>query len=105
MATRQDGTGRPAQPARVRPVHDGAARKDHDAVFLAHRQRQVLPPQQVAAHGVAPAHMPPFVALGVVLVEEVILAVEEDQPVRVVHEVLRRREVEERPQVLRGGVR
>ena len=51
---------------------------------------QMLPSQQVAADGVAPAHMPPLVALGVVLVEEVVLAVEEDQPVRVVHEVLSR---------------
>ena len=37
--------------------------------------------QQVAADGVAPAHVAPRLADGIVLVEEVILAVVEDEPV------------------------
>jgi hypothetical protein len=56
----------------------------------------MFPVEQVAADGVPPAHVPPFIAFGVVLVEEVILAIEEDQPVRVVHEVLRGCEVKTR---------
>ena len=89
-----------AQPARVRAIHDRAAGEDHDAVLLAECDRQVFPVQQVAAHTMSPAHMPPPVAERVVLVEQVILAVEEHEPVRVVHEVRWRREVDLRPQRL-----
>ena len=46
--------------------------------LLAERDGQVLPAHEVAADGVAPAHVTPAVPLGVVLVEQVILAVEED---------------------------
>ena len=72
-------------------------------VLLAQGDRQVLPAHEVAADGVAPAHVAPAVPLGVVLVEQVILAVEEDQPVGVVDEVLRGREVEQRPPSASGS--
>src|SRR5262249_9417709 len=48
---------------------------------------------QVAADCVAPAHVAPPLARGVVLVEEVILAIVEDHSIRVVHPILRGREV------------
>src|SRR3954449_3534882 len=49
---------------------------------------------EITAHGVPPGHMAPRVAERVVLVEEVILALVVDEPVRVVHPVLRRREMQ-----------
>ena len=64
------------------------------------RHRQMLPVQHVAADGVPPAHVPPLGAERVVLVEEVVLALVVDEPVGIVHEVARRREVEPRPQRL-----
>ena len=64
---------------------------------------QVGPVQQVAADRVAPAHMAPLPPERVVLIEEVVLALVEDEPVRVVHEVLRRREVHARAQGLEYG--
>ena len=86
-----------AEPARVPPVVDGAAGEGHDAVLLPQGEGEVAPAQHVGARRVPPAHVPPDVALGVVLVEEVVLAAEVHEPVRVVHEVARRREVVERP--------
>ena len=85
------------------PVDHDAAREDHHALLFAQRDRQVLPVQHVGADGVAPAHMAPRLAEGIVLVEEVVLALVEDEPVRVVHEVPRRREVEPRAQGLVVG--
>ena len=64
--------------------------------------RQVLPAHEVAADGMPPAHVPPAISLGVVLVEEVILAIEEHEPVGVVDEVLERCEVVDRPPSLRA---
>ena len=94
-----------AKPARVVPVDDDAAREDHHPVGFVQGDRQVLPVQQVGADGVAPAHMAPLLAQRVVLVEQVVLALVEDEPVRVVHEVARWREVELRPQWLVIGRR
>ena len=99
-------TGRTAKAARVGLVHHRAAREDHHPAFFAQGHLQVLPAQEVAAHGVAPAHVSPAVAEGVVLIEEVVLAVEKDEAVGVVHEVAGRGEVEAWPQRLgvgRGG--
>jgi hypothetical protein len=47
----------------------------------------MVPTHEVAADGVPPAHVAPAVPLGIVLVEEVILVPEEDEPVGVVDEV------------------
>src|SRR3954447_14176829 len=49
---------------------------------------------EITAHRVPPGHVAPRVAERVVLVEEVILALVVDEPVRVVHPVLRGREME-----------
>ena len=70
----------------------------------------MLPMDEVVADGVAPVHMAPRGAVGVVLVEQVPFAAEEDRPVRVVHPPGRRKEMIRRPpRVLRrlragGGV-
>src|SRR3954453_12256964 len=58
---------------------------------------------EITAHGVPPGHMAPRVPERVVLVEEVILAPVVDEPVGIVHPVLRRREVELRPVELLVG--
>ena len=83
-----------AEPAGVGLVDDGAAGEDHHACSSRERDRQLLPVHEVAAHRVAPATCCPSSSpYGVVLVEEVVLAVEVDQAVGVVHPVLRRRVV------------
>ena len=92
-----------AEPARVVPVDDGTAGEDHHAVLFGQGDGQVLPVQHVGADGMAPAHVPPGLAERVVLVEQVVLALVEDESVRVVHEVAGRREVEPRAQRLVVG--
>ena len=52
------------------------------------RHPQLLPVDQVLGDGVAPGHVAPVRALGVVLVEHVVLAVVVDESVGVVHPVL-----------------
>ena len=54
---RRSGRQRPLE---LFAIDDGAAREDHDAVLLAQRDGQVLPVQEVAAHGVSPAHVAPL---------------------------------------------
>src|SRR5262245_22232695 len=57
-----------------------------------------MPPvDEIGAHRVSPAHVAPGIAERIVLIEEVVLALEEDEPVRVVHEVPLGREVEAWP--------
>ena len=70
------------------------------------RNRKILPMHQVFADGVAPTHVSPDVALGIVLVEEVILTFVKDRPIRVVHEILWRRDVVLRTPrlIVRGGL-
>ena len=82
-----------AESAAVFPIHHHAARKDHYAVFLGDRRRQLLPVDEIRAHGVTPSHMSPLVAERVVLIEEVIFASEVHRAVRVVGPVDGRREV------------
>ena len=73
-------------------VDYGASREDHD-VALRHRHAEIAPIHQIAADGMAPAQMPPTIAAWVVLVEEMVLAVVEDEPVWIVHPICRRREM------------
>ena len=61
---------------------------------------KLLPVHQVAADGVAPVHVAPFPAVRIVLVEQVILAVVEDEAVGVVVPAASRREVELRAEPL-----
>src|SRR3954467_14337194 len=62
---------------------------------------------QVAADRVPPGHVLPLRAERVVLVEEVVLALVVDEPVRIVHPVLRRRVMKLRPEelLIAGGRR
>ena len=83
--------------ARVPPVDDGAAREDRLVALLRDGDGQVRPVHEVAADGMSPGHVPPRASERVVLVEEVVLAAVVDQPVRIVHPVGGRREVELRP--------
>jgi hypothetical protein len=51
------------------------------------------PVDEVPADGMTPAHMSPYIPKWIVLVKQVILAVEEHQSVRIVHEIQRWGEV------------
>src|SRR4051794_10590217 len=57
----------------------------------------MLPMHQIRAHRMPPTHMPPFVAERIELVKQVILTLEENQPIRVVHPIGRRRKMKLRP--------
>src|SRR5688572_8232387 len=81
----QSGIPRSAKAARVLPIDDSAAGKDHETMFFMERDRQMFPVDEVAADGMAPAHMSPCIAEWIVLVEQVILTVEEDQSIWIVH--------------------
>ena len=66
------------------------------AIFFAarrQRNRPVLPVDHIVAGGVAPVHWAPVGAVGVVLIESVVLAAEPDETVWIVHPARRRRQV------------
>lgn len=78
----------------VVPVHHGGA-GEHGAQGVRQQGvRQLLPVNQIFADGVAPGHVAPFGSEWVVLEEEMVLALEEDEAVRVVQPVFTRRKVE-----------
>ena len=83
------------------PVVHRAAREAASRVGAARGRRegdrQVPPAHEVGAHRVSPVHRAPVRAEGVVLVEEVVLAPEVREAVRVVHPPRGRREVPEWP--------
>ena len=76
-------------------IHDRAAR-EAPVVELPgiKRGRPFLPVHQVGADGVAPVHVAPVPAVGVVLIEEVIRTRVPDQPVGVIEPAAAGREVE-----------
>ncbi len=49
---------------------------------------------EVSADRMAPTHMAPFVAKGIVLVEEMVFSVIVDHPVRIIHPISLWREME-----------
>ena len=55
---------------------------------------QLLPVNQVRAHGVPPRHIVPNHALWIMLKKEVVLALVVNQPIRIVNPVLLCREME-----------
>ncbi len=81
-------------------VHHSAAREDHVLLVFGNGHLLLFPMHQVFADGVTPAHVAPFVAVGVVLVEHVVFTVVVYQPVGVVHPVLFWGEVELRTERL-----
>ena len=69
------------------------------------RDGQFLPMHEIAADGVAPAHVAPRVAEGVVLEEEVVFAFEVDEAVGIVGPVAGRGEMVLRAEGLVAGCR
>ena len=65
--------------------------------------RLVLPMDQVLADGMAPVHVSPHGAVRIVLIIEMIDAILEEQPVRVVHPAVGRREMVRRAEDFRIG--
>src|SRR5437667_1385899 len=57
----------------------------------------MFPMKEIAADGMAPAHVAPFVAERIELVEEMILAVIESEAVGIVHPIRGRRKMKLRP--------
>ena len=75
-------------------VNHDTASKNHHAIFFGEGYRQFLPVHQVGADRVSPTHVAPYIAEGVVLEKQMILAFKEDQPVWVVRPVLARGKME-----------
>ena len=82
-----------AQAARVVVIHDRATREGHHAIGKGNRHRQVLPVNQIPRDRMTPTNVARCVPEGVVLIEQMVLALEKDQTIRVVHPVLGRREM------------
>jgi hypothetical protein len=74
-------------------VDDNAAGEDHGPILLGNGDRQLVPMKQVGADGMAPAHVAPLISEGIVLKEEMVLALEVDEAIRVVRPVCGGREV------------
>ena len=83
-----------AEAASVVVVDDDAAGEDHDAVIFGDGDGQFVPVKEVGADGVAPTHVSPLVAEGVVLEEEMVFVLEEDESVGVVGPMFGGREVD-----------
>ncbi len=95
-----------AEPASIRLIDDDAASEDGNVVFFRQSYGQFLPVQKVCADCVAPAHVTPGIAKGIVLIEEMVFAFEEDEAVGVVGPVSARGEVKLRAQgLIVGGLR
>ena len=89
----QAGFSGRAEAAGVLAIYHHASCEDHFPVLLRNSDRKLIPVKQVSTDGMSPTHVSPFVAQGVELKEEVILTVEEDEPVGIVSPVLAWREV------------
>jgi hypothetical protein len=82
---------------RIGEIDDCGAREHHDLPLLRKREGQMLPMDEVTADRVAPTHVPPFVAEGIVLIEKMEFTVVIDHTVGVVHPVSFRCEMKLRP--------
>ena len=89
----QRRSGIDTKPGGVLPVDDCATGENRSVDVRKQSYRQVLPIHHVLADGVSPVHRTPGVSVRVILIEEVIRPLEIDQTVRVIHPLLRRREV------------
>src|SRR5665213_1751144 len=92
-----------AKPTRIPFIDNHASGKNHFAVVLCDGHRELVPMEEIATDRMSPAHMAPCVPFRVVLIEEVILAVEVNKAVRVVCPVVLRRKVNPRPILLIVG--
>ena len=93
----QWGDAAAPEPGGVVPIHDGRSGVDQTHGVGFQGDLQFLPVKKIVADGVAPGHQPELPAVRVVLEEQVVFALEEDQPVRVIQPVLPRSEMELRP--------
>ena len=89
---------------RVLPIDDGRTGEDRAELIGANRVFKLPPMNEVVAHRMAPGHVAPLDAVGIVLKEEVILAAEEDEPIGVVEPVAASAEMELRAEQLVVGV-
>ena len=81
-------------------VDPGASREDMLFAFFERgpeRDWLVLPMHEVLTACVSPVHVSPFIAVGIVLVEDVVIPLVIDRPVRIVHPIRRRPEVVDGP--------
>jgi hypothetical protein len=83
-----------AEAAGIAAIDDHTPSENHDTIFFPQSHREFLPVEEILAYRVPPAHVAPSVAEGVVLKEEVILAFEVDEAVRIVSPVFLRREMD-----------
>ncbi len=66
----------------------------NSAVFIREeRRRQMLPMHQILTDCMPPMHGPPNIGIGVLLIKQVILTIQINHPVRVVHPLLQRRKM------------
>jgi len=85
---------RGAEAAGVLLVDYSAAGEDHLVVRFGNRKRKLTPVQEVTAYSVPPTHVPPLIAEGVVLKEEVVLTVKVDEAIRIVRPMCSWREMD-----------
>src|SRR6516164_8909914 len=76
-----------AKPTAVLPVHDSAARENHDAVLFAKGNREILPADEVTADDVPPAHVSPIDAERIVLIKKVIFTLVINETIGIVHPI------------------
>src|SRR5688500_2847428 len=81
------------------------ARENVAEAIRIQRNRQVFPIEKIFADSVTPMHRPPHSAVGIVLIEQMILSVEENHAVRIVHPHLRRGEMKDGTMLLRPFIR
>ena len=67
------------------PIHHSAAGENQPQGIRVERNRKMLPMHQIGAHGMAPVHRPPYGAVGIVLVKQVVFAFVKEHAVGVVH--------------------
>src|ERR1700751_2602925 len=69
------------KPAGIVFVYDNAASKGHYAILFGDSDGKFFPVEHVRTYGVAPTHVAPLIAERIVLVEEMVFAMEEDESV------------------------
>ena len=73
-----------AEAAGVLPVHHGAAAEHRSHVVGQELVSELVPMDEIATDSMTPVHVAPIPTVRIVLEEQVVLAVVEDHPVRIV---------------------
>ena len=82
------------------PIDNRTARKNHVPRVFGNGEWQFFPCNQIGADRVTPAHMTPQIAVGIILVEQMIFALKPYEAVRIVDPVFLGREVIKRAKVV-----